>query len=277
MLLNAEGTRFTESKHKASVEFAKERGMPVLKHHLIPRTKGFTTSIPYIRDKCKYIVDVQLAFDKDAKVAPTITNLLFGQEIEAHLYIRLVKVDEIPHNEEGAAEWLHELFRRKDRMQDSFHQHGDFFKSSNVPSIPRSLVHRRIQPFLNVVFWTVVTMTPILYYLAKLLFSGELFFIALVAAILAICEYFTFHREISQLIYLFPQFTPSWSVLLTRPKSNWGPSMAPRPQTKHRDRVRIKPIEYSSQILIEQITNLNISRREVIIVRLESLRTVPVV
>lgn len=34
-----EGTRFTEKKHEASVKFAEERNMPILKHHLIPRTK----------------------------------------------------------------------------------------------------------------------------------------------------------------------------------------------------------------------------------------------
>ncbi len=37
-----EGTRFTEEKHKRAVEIAKEKGYPVLKHHLLPRTKGFS-------------------------------------------------------------------------------------------------------------------------------------------------------------------------------------------------------------------------------------------
>lgn len=188
MLLNAEGTRFTEEKHKASVEFAKERGMPVLKHHLIPRTKGFTTSLPFLRKKCKYVVDVQLAFDKNAKVAPTITNLLFGKSIEAHLYIRMIKVDEIPHTEEGAAEWLQELFRRKDRMQESFHTHGDFFKGSDVARIPVSDLPRRTEPLVNTLFWTAVILTPMLYYLASLIFSGKLIYLALGAAVLSICK-----------------------------------------------------------------------------------------
>lgn len=188
LLLNAEGTRFTEEKHKASVEFAKERGMPVLKHHLIPRTKGFTTSLPFLRKKCKYVVDVQLAFDKNAKVAPTITNLLFGKSIEAHLYIRMIKVDEIPHTEEGAAEWLQELFRRKDRMQESFHTHGDFFKGSDVARIPVSDLPRRTEPLVNTLFWTAVILTPMLYYLASLIFSGKLIYLALGAAVLSICK-----------------------------------------------------------------------------------------
>ena len=37
-----EGTRFTEEKHKASIEFAKSKGLPQLKHHLLPRVKGFS-------------------------------------------------------------------------------------------------------------------------------------------------------------------------------------------------------------------------------------------
>lgn len=188
LLLNAEGTRFTPEKHKASVEFAKERGLPVLNHHLIPRTKGFTTSLPFLRRKCNYIVDVQLAFDKNAKVAPTITNLLFGKKIEAHLYIRMIRIDEIPHTEEGAAEWLHELFRRKDRMQDSFHKHGDFFKSSNVDPLPSQDLPRRLQPLINTAFWTTLVLIPMVYYLGKLIFSGHIVYVVIVAAILIVCE-----------------------------------------------------------------------------------------
>lgn len=188
-MLNAEGTRFTEEKHKASVEFAKKRGIPVLKHHLIPRTKGFTTSLQFLREKCKYIVDVQLAFDKNAKVAPTITNMLFGKETEAHLYIRMIKVDEIPHTEEGSAEWLHEMFRRKDRMQDSFHKYGDFFKDSNVPRVEGVYLPRRIEPLINTLFWTAVVLTPMFYYLALLILSGKIVYLALGVSVLTVCKW----------------------------------------------------------------------------------------
>ena len=41
-LLFCEGTRFTEKKRLASMKFAKEKGLPELKHHILPRTKGFT-------------------------------------------------------------------------------------------------------------------------------------------------------------------------------------------------------------------------------------------
>lgn len=39
-----------------------------LKHHLIPRSKGFTTSLPHIREKCPAIYDIQLAIEKEENV-----------------------------------------------------------------------------------------------------------------------------------------------------------------------------------------------------------------
>lgn len=41
LLIFAEGTRFSQEKYRASLEFAKQKGnLPILKHHLVPRTKG---------------------------------------------------------------------------------------------------------------------------------------------------------------------------------------------------------------------------------------------
>lgn len=137
LLLNAEGTRFTAKKHEASVKFAQERGMPVLKHHLIPRTKGFTASLPYLKKKCPCVLDIQLAFKKDAPYAPTFANILHGHSVEAHMHIERFDMSTIPDNEEAAAEWVHQHFRYKDALQDSFHTHGDFFTGTGrTPLVP---------------------------------------------------------------------------------------------------------------------------------------------
>ena len=37
-----EGTRFTAEKHAKSIEYSRLKGLPELKHHLMPRTKGFS-------------------------------------------------------------------------------------------------------------------------------------------------------------------------------------------------------------------------------------------
>jgi len=50
----AEGTRFTQEKYKASLQFAKDKGLKVeYKYHLLPRIKGFAYSVRYLKQNRK--------------------------------------------------------------------------------------------------------------------------------------------------------------------------------------------------------------------------------
>ena len=51
LLLFPEGTRFTPEKHEASLEVSRKKGYPELKHHLLPRTKGFAYSMQEMKGK----------------------------------------------------------------------------------------------------------------------------------------------------------------------------------------------------------------------------------
>lgn len=184
LLLNAEGTRFTEQKHEASIKFARERGMTELKHHLIPRTKGFTASLPVLKEKCAAIYDIQIAFKKDDPVEPTVSNLLFGHSITGYMLVRRFPLSSVPADENEAAEWLQNLFREKDKIQDSFHVHGDFFTSSGVPRVNCYLQKPRLSSLLNTAGWAIVTLTPMLYYLGVLLLSGRLVYFSIGIGIL---------------------------------------------------------------------------------------------
>lgn len=183
LLLNAEGTRFTEKKHEASIQFARERGMVELKHHLIPRTKGFTASLPQLRGKST-ILDIQLAISKDSPVKPTIFNILNGKPIVAHMHIRRIPLDTVPEDEEQAAEWLQELFRQKDLMQDSFHTHGDFFTGTNVAQKVPIKLQPRLQTFVNMAAWNVATVVPMSYCLVQMLVSGQIMYFSIGSGVL---------------------------------------------------------------------------------------------
>ncbi|XP_065091117.1 1-acyl-sn-glycerol-3-phosphate acyltransferase delta-like [Ochlerotatus camptorhynchus] len=183
LLLNAEGTRFTEKKHEASIQFARERGMAELKHHLIPRTKGFTASLPQLRGKST-ILDIQLAISKDSLVKPTIFNILNGKPVVAHMHIRRIPLDTVPEDEEQAAEWLQELFRQKDIMQESFHNHGDFFTGSNITRKVPIKMQPRLHTLVNMAAWNVVTVVPMSYYLVQLLVSGEIMYFSIGTSVL---------------------------------------------------------------------------------------------
>jgi len=189
LLLNAEGTRFTKSKHAASVKFAQERGMTVLNHHLIPRTKGFTASLSVLKKKCSAIMDVQLAFDANHDVEPTILNLLKGKAIHGHIYIRRIPLTDVPENEEEAAKWLQELFVRKDKLQTSFHETGNFFKGNDITPLEPIQFPSSKGTLLNWVFWMLATMLPILYLILTLILSGKFISILIGSAIVFACKF----------------------------------------------------------------------------------------
>lgn len=192
LLLNAEGTRFTKSKHEAAVKFAEERGMPPLKYHLIPRTKGFTVSVPFLKEtgKCPNIYDINLAIEEKEAKRATIVDLLNGRPVTAHLLCRRLHLKDVPDNEKEAAEWLQELFRTKDKMQESFHTHGDFFTGLGMEKIEPILYKPTLACFINTVSWATLTICFTVYYLAKLLLSGELIYFSIGAGILLLCKNF---------------------------------------------------------------------------------------
>lgn len=113
LLLFAEGTRFTPEKAEASQKFAETKGLPVLKHHLTPRTRGFTASMPHLRGKVDAIYNIQLAFKPTETNKPTMTNLLNGKGVEAHMYIKRIPLNSVPEDEAAATKWLHDIYQEK--------------------------------------------------------------------------------------------------------------------------------------------------------------------
>jgi len=145
ILLFPEGTRFTQEKYEASKQFAEKRNLPILKHHLLPRTKGFSYTISNIDPtKIKSLYDVTLGCG--TTVAPTLTNVLMGRSTSAHMYIRKFELSDIPKDEEGSSQWLYNLYEEKDQLLDSFHKKGKFehpslpsFEGVSLPPRPYSL------------------------------------------------------------------------------------------------------------------------------------------
>ncbi|KOC70185.1 1-acyl-sn-glycerol-3-phosphate acyltransferase gamma [Habropoda laboriosa] len=173
LLLYPEGTRFTEQKLEASHKFALKKGITPLKYHLLPRTKGFTASIQHMRGKIPAIYDVQLHFKPSDPVKPTMTNLLMGKRLEAHLYMHRIPLEEVPEDEEAAAEWLNNLYKKKDRLAESFYETGDFFATSGIPRLEQFAVKKRCYTCLNTIIWAVVVLVPMIYYLINLFLSGS--------------------------------------------------------------------------------------------------------
>lgn len=132
-----------------------------------------------MKETCPAVYDINLAIRESDSHKATIHHLLNGRGLTAYLFVKRYAIKDIPEDEQKAAEWLQELFRQKDKMQESFHEHGDFFSNSGVEPVEPTLCKPRASSLVNVIVWVLLTISFTLYYLAKLLLSGKIIFFSI--------------------------------------------------------------------------------------------------
>eukprot|EP01114_Cavostelium_apophysatum_P018668 TRINITY_DN5835_c0_g1_i3.p1 TRINITY_DN5835_c0_g1~~TRINITY_DN5835_c0_g1_i3.p1 ORF type:complete len:287 (-),score=25.61 TRINITY_DN5835_c0_g1_i3:13-852(-) len=77
VLLFPEGTDFTLQKHKRSVEFAEKNGLESYQNLLVPRVKGFTTTLNTLRPRLDAVYDLTIAYGTNG-VTPTMWSAWCG-------------------------------------------------------------------------------------------------------------------------------------------------------------------------------------------------------
>lgn len=180
LTLFPEGTRFTPKKHEASMEVARQKGLPELKHHLLPRTRGFVSSIPHLREKVPALYDVVVAVDPECRHEPSMYSILKGREVRSQIMIRRFPMSEVPEDEAECAQWLHERYQEKDQLLDNFIRTGEFLpKSSPLSKKPEyrnfqlTELPRRAYSLANFSCWAVIILIPLFWYLCTVLTSGN--------------------------------------------------------------------------------------------------------
>jgi len=176
VLLFPEGTRYTKEKYLAGKEFSESRGLPVLKHCLVPRSKGWSFTVANLESKSiPWVYDVTLFCEETPP--PTLTSVLLGQAAKAHMYIRRFKLEEIPKDEEGSAAWLQSLFITKDTLLEKFKSTGSFDGVDGCPVHPPVVLPPRHFSLLVAVGVNLAVLYP----LCKLVFSSGPLGLALTA------------------------------------------------------------------------------------------------
>ncbi|ESO92252.1 hypothetical protein LOTGIDRAFT_121393 [Lottia gigantea] len=166
-LLFPEGTRFTEEKYQSSLEVSRSRGYPDMKHHLLPRPKGFILSVQNMKGKFPAILDLTLAFPKDGP-KPTLMNVIQGKSITAHLKVRRIPLDSVPvETDEACSVWLRDLFQQKDKIFE------DFVVKQKFEGEPYR-IPRRWYSLSVTIFWFIVTCVPLFRYIVSVFLSGTL-------------------------------------------------------------------------------------------------------
>ncbi|XP_054887456.1 1-acyl-sn-glycerol-3-phosphate acyltransferase gamma isoform X2 [Poeciliopsis prolifica] len=163
-LLYCEGTRFTEKKHQISMQVAENKGLPKLKYHLLPRTKGFTTTMQCLKGTVTAVYDVTLNF-KDNKI-PTLLGIVNGKKYKADLHVKRFSVEDIPDDEQECANWLHKLYQEKDALQEQYSKEGKFPGPTIIPP-------RRPWTLLNFLFWATVLLSPLIKLACGVVVSGS--------------------------------------------------------------------------------------------------------
>lgn len=162
----AEGTRFTEAKRQASNEYARANGLPELKHHLLPRSRGFALTAQYFKGKVPAVYDFEVAFPKDGE--PTLTRMLMGEGGEVHFWIRRIPLKEIPCSSiEATSDWCRKAFQDKDKGMSYFVEHGRF--PAEIYEYPK-----KMRNLITCIIWNVVLCLPLLWYIISVLISGSL-------------------------------------------------------------------------------------------------------
>jgi len=186
-LMACEGTRFTELKRLASMQVAHEKGLPELKHHILPRTRGFTMIMQGAKGKIAGVYNFQLGFTKES-AKPTLRTLIRGQSCKAELYVKRTPIDNIPYDDdEKCGAWLHKKFQEKDEIYDYFIKNGTFAGLG----LQKISVPRNFEDLFWELFWIGIIGLPSIVLLANFFifysFQAKLIFIfILVAAILCV-------------------------------------------------------------------------------------------
>ncbi|KAD3338583.1 hypothetical protein R6Q59_026595 [Mikania micrantha] len=137
LALFVEGTRFTQAKLLAAQEYASSMGLPVPRNVLIPRTKGFVTSVSEMRSFAPAIYDMTVAIPKDS-TPPTMLRLFKGQSSVIHVKVKRHLMKDLPETDEAVAQWCKDIFIAKDDLLDK-HKELNAFPDSELVDIGRPL------------------------------------------------------------------------------------------------------------------------------------------
>lgn len=150
LLLFAEGTRFTKAKYEAGVQFAHERNLQVLKHHLIPRTRGFRFTVRHMRKFVGAVYNIQIEFED--KSPSDMSALLEGRPMHGHMFVERIPIDSIPMgSEQEIDDFLFNLYKRKDELSEYYRENKTFSSVAQFTPKPRWA------PLVNLVGWTSLT------------------------------------------------------------------------------------------------------------------------
>ncbi|KAL4576902.1 hypothetical protein LXL04_013003 [Taraxacum kok-saghyz] len=136
-----EGTRFTQAKLLAAQEYAIATKLPIPRHVLIPKTKGFVTAVNHLRSFVPAIYNCTVAIPKDEPL-PTILRMFRGKSSTVHVHVKRHSICELPDADADIRRWCRDVFLEKDaqlELHQSENSFGDHIECHGIGRPKKSL------------------------------------------------------------------------------------------------------------------------------------------
>ena len=117
-----EGTRFTPKKQSAAQAFGQKRGLYMPDHTLIPRVKGFVTSVIGLREHLDAVYVLTLAYPRDSR--PSLFRWFHLDIPAVDLDVRVYPIDSLPKNEEALGQWAYARYQDIDGRLKQYYRDG---------------------------------------------------------------------------------------------------------------------------------------------------------
>ncbi|KFW10844.1 1-acyl-sn-glycerol-3-phosphate acyltransferase delta, partial [Fulmarus glacialis] len=147
------------------MQVAEAKGLPKLKYHLLPRTKGFAVTVQCLRNVVSAIYDSTLNFRNNEN--PTLLGVLNGKKYHADLYVRQVHFNSFLITDQNSCNVMKTLFcQERDAFQEEYYRTGTY---PAVPIVPP----RRPWTLFNWLFWALLLLYPLFKLLINMINSGS--------------------------------------------------------------------------------------------------------
>jgi 1-acyl-sn-glycerol-3-phosphate acyltransferase len=118
-----EGTRFTFPKLERAQAFAREHGLTVPRHTLVPRSKGFAASVEGLRGHITSVYDLTIGYERGV---PTLWQYIKGLVKRIHVHVRRFPITDMPSTENELRTWLLARWDEKNELLDHYYATGSF-------------------------------------------------------------------------------------------------------------------------------------------------------
>jgi lysocardiolipin and lysophospholipid acyltransferase/lysophosphatidic acid acyltransferase/lysophosphatidylinositol acyltransferase len=118
-----EGTRLTFAKLEVAQSYAQEHGLPIPRHTLVPRSKGFAASVEGLRSHIAAVYDLTIGYEEGV---PSLWQYIKGLVSRIHVHVRRFPIEDLPHSADDLRLWLLARWQEKNDLLEHYYETGAF-------------------------------------------------------------------------------------------------------------------------------------------------------